>query len=65
MTDAEFRTLVSRLRAQQRRFFAAKPGTAERQQALTESKKFEKQVDSYLATFNDRNLFAEEPTCQS
>jgi hypothetical protein len=60
MTDAEFRTLVSRLRAQQRRFFAAKPGMDERLEALSGSKKFEKQIDSHLANYNERSLFAEE-----
>lgn len=47
----EFEKLVYKMRKHQREFFASRPGTLERQTALIESKKCEKQVDSYLSKF--------------
>ena len=49
MTDQELFTLVAKMRKYQKQFFASKPGTEERNEALKESKATEKQVDAEIA----------------
>ncbi len=43
-----FRELVRQMRAWQKRFFAARPGTVERRDALMRSRRLEEQVDRAL-----------------
>ncbi len=40
--------LLENLRHYQKQFFSAKPGTLERQTALIESKRLEKELDAFL-----------------
>lgn len=44
----ELATLLETLRAEQKGFFAAKPGTLQRQNHLIESKRLEKELDQFL-----------------
>lgn len=44
----ELANLLKELRAEQKGFFAAKPGTLQRQNHLHESKRLEKELDKFL-----------------
>lgn len=53
-------TLLTNLRAEQKGFFASKPGTLQRQKHLQESKQLEKELDKFLQQRKTMDLFSQQ-----